>query len=303
MSFLFKIFGDANERYLKSARFLVDEINQREKEFEKFSNEQIKNKTLELKKRIADGGKPESVLTEAFALVREAAKRTIQQRPYDVQLVGGVVLHQGKIAEMKTGEGKTLTATLAVYLNALEGKGAHVVTVNDYLSRRDTAWMGQIYHFLGLSVGCINHDQSFLYDEKYINNQSQESEISNNDQERKLDKERDALGGFKVIHEFLRPVTRREAYLTDITYGTNNEFGFDYLRDNMVFGLEQKVQAKGHNFAIVDEVDSILIDEARTPLIISSPDSDSTTLYETFSRVVPSLSEHEDYNVDEKLKA
>ena len=303
MSFLFKIFGDANERYLKSARFLVDEINQREKEFEKFSNEQIKNKTLELKKRIADGGKPESVLTEAFALVREAAKRTIQQRPYDVQLVGGVVLHQGKIAEMKTGEGKTLTATLAVYLNALEGKGAHVVTVNDYLSRRDTAWMGQIYHFLGLSVGCINHDQSFLYDEKYINNQSRESEISNNDQVKKLDKERDALGGFKVIHEFLRPVTRREAYLTDITYGTNNEFGFDYLRDNMVFGLEQKVQAKGHNFAIVDEVDSILIDEARTPLIISSPDSDSTKLYETFSRVVPSLKENEDYNVDEKLKA
>jgi len=243
------------------------------------------------------------VLTEAFALVREAAKRTIQQRPYDVQLVGGVVLHQGKIAEMKTGEGKTLTATLAVYLNALEGKGAHVVTVNDYLSRRDTAWMGQIYHFLGLSVGCINHDQSFLYDEKYINNQSRESEISNNDQVKKLDKERDALGGFKVIHEFLRPVTRREAYLTDITYGTNNEFGFDYLRDNMVFGLEQKVQAKGHNFAIVDEVDSILIDEARTPLIISSPDSDSTKLYETFSRVVPSLKENEDYNVDEKLKA
>src|SRR3989344_1189057 len=223
MSFLFKIFGDANERYLKSARFLVDEINQREKEFEKFSNEQIKNKTLELKKRIADGGKPESVLTEAFALVREAAKRTIQQRPYDVQLVGGVVLHQGKIAEMKTGEGKTLTATLAVYLNALEGKGAHVVTVNDYLSRRDTAWMGQIYHFLGLSVGCINHDTSYIYDSFLRNDKIQ---ITHDEAERELDEIRDVQGSFRVVHEFLRPVTRREAYLADITYGTNNEFGF-----------------------------------------------------------------------------
>src|SRR3989338_7779499 len=177
MSLLSKIFGDANERYLKSARFLVDEINQREKEFEKFSNEQIKNKTLELKKRIADGGKPESVLTEAFALVREAAKRTIQQRSYDVQLIGGMVLHQGKIAEMKTGEGKTLTATLTVYLNALEDKGVHVVTVN--------------------------HDSSFIYDPLHSEETEETNGISNsNDRIKKLDKERDALGGFKVIHEF-----------------------------------------------------------------------------------------------------
>ena len=164
MSFLFKIFGDANERYLKSARFLVDEINQREKEFEKFTNEEIKNKTVEFKERLKSGESLDQILSGAFALVREAAKRTIQQRPYDVQLIGGNVLHQGKIAEMKTGEGKTLTATLAVYLNALESKGTHVVTVNDYLSRRDTAWMGQIYDMLGLTVGCINHDTSYIYD-------------------------------------------------------------------------------------------------------------------------------------------
>src|SRR3989344_7730144 len=269
MSFLFKIFGDANERYLKSARFLVDEINQREKEFEKFTNEEIKNKTVEFKERLKSGESLDQILSGAFALVREAAKRTIQQRPYDVQLIGGNVLHQGKIAEMKTGEGKTLTATLAVYLNALESKGTHVVTVNDYLSRRDTAWMGQIYDMLGLTVGCINHDTSYIYDSFLRNDKIQ---ITHDEAERELDEIRDVQGSFRVVHEFLRPVTRREAYLADITYGTNNEFGFDYLRDNMVFSLEQKVQAKGHNFAMVDEVDSILIDEARTPLIISSPD-------------------------------
>ena len=293
MSFISKIFGDANERYLKSARLLVDEVNGVEKKFEAFGNEEIKLKTLEFKERIVKGEPLDRMLPEAFALVREAAKRTINQRPYDVQLIGGKVLHQGKIAEMKTGEGKTLTATLAVYLNAIEGKGVHVVTVNDYLSRRDTAWMGHVYDLLGLSVACLNHEASYLYDSSHINKE----------QEKELDKERDQLGGFKVVHEYLRPVTRREAYLADITYGTNNEFGFDYLRDNMVFGLDQKVQAKGHNFAIVDEVDSILIDEARTPLIISSPDSDSTKLYETFSKIVPHLKENEDYNIDEKLKA
>jgi len=302
-SLLAKVIGTKNERELKRMWPTVRAIGDLEPAIERLSDAELRAKTDEFRQRLQEGETLNDLLVEAFAVVREAGRRALNMRHFDVQLIGGMVLHEGKIAEMKTGEGKTLTATLAVYLNALEGKGAHVVTVNDYLSRRDTAWMGQIYHFLGLSVGCINHDQSFLYDEKYINNQSRESEISNNDQVKKLDKERDALGGFKVIHEFLRPVTRREAYLTDITYGTNNEFGFDYLRDNMVFGLEQKVQAKGHNFAIVDEVDSILIDEARTPLIISSPDSDSTKLYETFSRVVPSLKENEDYNVDEKLKA
>jgi len=293
MSFISKIFGDANERYLKGARLLVEEVNNLEKEFQDFKNEDIKSKTLEFKERLLKGETLDKMLPEAFALVREAGKRTISQRSYDVQLIGGTVLHQGKIAEMKTGEGKTLTATLAVYLNAIEGKGVHVVTVNDYLSRRDTAWMGHVYDLLGLSVACLNHEASYLYDSSHINKE----------QEKELDKERDQLGSFKVVHEYLRPVTRREAYLADVTYGTNNEFGFDYLRDNMVFGLDQKVQAKGHNFAIVDEVDSILIDEARTPLIISSPDSDSTKLYETFSKIVPNLKENEDYNIDEKLKA
>ena len=169
MSFLTKIFGDANERYLKSARLPVEEINKFEWPFEKFSGEEIKAKTAEFKKRVAESGQLDAVLAEAFALAREAAKRTIKQRPYDVQLIGGAALHQGKIAEMKTGEGKTLTATLPVYLNALSGKGVHVVTVNDYLSRRDTAWMGQIYDLLGLTVACLNHDTSYLYDEKHVN--------------------------------------------------------------------------------------------------------------------------------------
>ena len=293
MSFLNKIFGDANGRYLKSVCLLVEEINKFEAQFKKFSAEEVKNKTTEFKKRVFGGETLDQILPEAFALVREAAKRTIKQRPYDGQLIGGVVLHQGKIAEMKTGEGKTLTATLPVYLNALSGNGVHVVTVNDYLSRRDTAWMGEIYETLGLTVACLNHDSSYLYDFTHINEEQEDT----------LDKARDELGSFKVVHEFLRPITRRGAYLADITYGTNNEFGFDYLRDNMVYGLDQKVQAKGHNFAIVDEVDSILIDEARTPLIISSPDSDSTKLYQTFSRIVPHLKENEDYNIDEKLKA
>ncbi|TSC73752.1 MAG: hypothetical protein G01um101444_468 [Parcubacteria group bacterium Gr01-1014_44] len=293
MSFLTKIFGDANERYLKSARLLVEEINKFESLFEKFSGEEIKNKTADFKKRIVEGEHLDQILPEAFALAREAAKRTVRQRHYDVQIIGGIILHRGNIAEMKTGEGKTLTATLPVYLNALTGQGVHVVTVNDYLSRRDTAWMGQVYDLLGLSVACLNHDSSYIYDSAHINKEKEEE----------LDKIRDELGSFKIAHEFLRPISRREAYSADITYGTNNEFGFDYLRDNMVFSQEQKVQAKGHNFSIVDEVDSILIDEARTPLIISSPDSDSTKLYETFSKIVPHLKENEDYNVDEKLKA
>lgn len=290
MPFLSKIFGDANERYLKSARLIVEEINKLESEFEKLSSEEVRAKTQELKKRVAEGGQLDTVLSEAFALVREAAKRTIKQRHYDVQLMGGIVLHQGKIAEMKTGEGKTLVATLPVYLNALTGQGVHIVTVNDYLARRDTAWMGQIYDCLGLTVSCLNHEASYLYDTKHV------------DREEDKDKIRDALGSFRVVHEYLRPITKREAYATDITYGTNNEYGFDYLRDNMVLTLEQKAQ-RGHGFAIVDEVDSILIDEARTPLIISAPDSESTKLYETFSKITPRFVENEDYNVDEKLKA
>ncbi len=319
MGIFSKIFGDANKKAVEDIEPLVESINGLESQFGRFSFDELKAKTEEFKKRLAEGESLDNILPEAFAAVREASKRTLGQRHFDVQLIGGVVLHQGKIAEMKTGEGKTLVATLPAYLNALAGHGAHIITVNDYLSRRDTVWMGQIYHALGLTVGCLNHEASYVYDPLHVENSK--SEILNskqtqnsNDQNSKpasdldirisnLDRQRDTTGAFKVVHEFLRPVGRREAYETDITYGTNNEFGFDYLRDNMAYDLSQMVQAKGHNFAIVDEVDSILIDEARTPLIISAPDTDSTKLYETFSKIVPRLKENEDYNVDEKLKA
>jgi preprotein translocase subunit SecA len=211
--------------------------------------------------------------------------------------LGGIVLHQGKIAEMKTGEGKTLVATLPVYLNALTGRGVHVVTVNDYLARRDAVWMGQIYHFLGLSIGCIQHDAAFLYDPSY-----QASESEKEDEGSKRDKKRDVKGSFKVEASYLRPASRQEAYGVDITYGTNNEFGFDYLRDNMVAELDHTVQRK-LSYVIVDEVDSILIDEARTPLIISAPAEESTEMYYQFARIVPKLKENTDFNVDEKMRA
>ena len=311
MSFLSKIFGDANESFIKSLQPIVDHINELENEFKEFSDADLKNKTTEFKKRLLDGESLDDILPEAFAAVREASRRTIGQRHFDVQLMGGIVLHQGKIAEMRTGEGKTLVATLPAYLNSLASNGVHIVSVNDYLVRRDAAWMGQIYNALGVTVGCINHDTSYIYDSTHQ---------KKNDP---LDKEEDAIGSFHIVHEFLKPVSRREAYEADITYGTNNEYGFDYLRDNMAYDTSQMVQlrhsqgevgapteASGmvqrqgtYSFAIVDEVDSILIDEARTPLIISAPDTDSTKLYETFARVVPRLVENEDYNVDEKLKA
>src|SRR5712675_2404848 len=228
------LFGTANDRFVKGLDKSVAKINALEPDFIKLSDEQLRAKTIEFRERLAKGEKLDNLLVEAFATVREAAKRTLGQRHFDVQLKGGMVLHQGKIAEMKTGEGKTLVATLPVYLNALEGKGVHVVTVNDYLAKRDSEWMGQIYKFLGMSVGVIVHE--------------------------------------------LNDAERREAYAADITYGTNNEFGFDYLRDNMKFDLAECVQ-RGHNFGIVDEVDSILIDEARTPLIISGPSEESTDKY------------------------
>ncbi|MEX1064248.1 MAG: preprotein translocase subunit SecA [Candidatus Paceibacterota bacterium] len=293
MGIFSKLFGDANKRTLDSLQPVIDKINELEPTFESFSLEELKSKTEEFKKRIADGESLDDILPEAFALVRESAKRTLGQRHFDVQLMGGITLHQGKISEMKTGEGKTLVATLPAYLNALSGKGVHIVTVNDYLSRRDTAWMGQVYDALGLTVGSINHEASYLYDSAHVSKKEEDE----------LDKERDTTGGFKVVHEFLRPVERREAYEADITFGTNNEFGFDYLRDNMVYDQNRMAQAKGHNFVIVDEIDSILIDEARTPLIISAPDTDSTSLYQTFAKIVPQLKENVDYNVDEKLKA
>lgn len=305
-----KIFGDSNERVIKRLQPIVDSINQLESKFESFSDDKLKQKTEEFKKRIKNNESLDDILPEAFALVREAAKRTLNQRHFDVQLLGGIVLHQGKIAEMKTGEGKTLAATLPAYLNALTGEGVHIVTVNDYLARRDTVWMGQIYEALGLSVGCIVHDAAYIYDPEYQVENSK-SQIINSEQISKSklkilngdrDKERDVAGGFKVIESYLRPVSRKEAYLADIVYGTNNEFGFDYLRDNMAYNLDQMVQ-RGHNFAIVDEVDSILIDEARTPLIISMPDMESPRLYSDFAKIIPRLKENIDYNIDEKMRS
>ena len=290
MSILEKIFGDANKKYLKKIQPIVERINSLEKDFENLRDDQLPQKTLELKEKIKDERSLEEILPEAFALVREASKRTLKQRHFDVQLIGGIALHQGKIAEMKTGEGKTLAATLPAYLNALLEKGVHIITVNDYLAKRDTVWMGQIYYALGLSVGCITHEEAFLYDPTYQPNEGER------------DKERDEVGGFKIVESFLRPVSRKEAYLADITYGTNNEFGFDYLRDNMAYNPAQRVQRE-LNYAIIDEVDSILIDEARTPLIISAPDTESSQMYQEFARIVPRLDPEKDYEIHEKEKA
>lgn len=271
-----KIFGTKNERELKRYFKIVEEINSLEPQISNLTDEQLKAKTQEFKERIFKGETIDDLLKEAFAVVREVAKRTLGMRHFDVQLVGGIVLHEGKIAEMKTGEGKTLVATLAAYLNALDGKGVHVVTVNDYLARRDVQWMGAIYDFLGLKVGVIQHDASFIYDPAY------------RIQDKRFDK--------------LRPCSKREAYLADITYGTNNEFGFDYLRDNMRYSLDELCQRE-LNYAIVDEVDSILIDEARTPLIISGPSEESTEIYYAVNRIVKYLKPEEDFKLDEKLKS
>jgi preprotein translocase subunit SecA len=289
MAIFDKILGNANDKYLRKLQPVINKINGLEKEFEGFSDEKLKEKTNEFKERLKKGETLDDILPEAFALVREASKRTLNQRHYDCQLIGGIVLHQGRIAEMKTGEGKTLSATLPLYLNALEGKGCHLVTVNDYLARRDAVWMGQIYHALGLTVGCLNHQQSFLYDPEYKKPPEEKEEM------------RDALGGFYVVEDFLKPSSRKEAYLADITYGTNNEFGFDYLRDNMVYDLNQMTQ-RDFNYVIIDEIDSILIDEARTPLIISAPDVESSKWYVEFSRIIPQLKAEQDYDIDEKRK-
>jgi len=290
MSFLTRLIGDSNEKYLRSKSALVKEINQLEPGLEKLSDQEILAQSLALKERVKKQGISLEDLVLGFALVREAAKRTLGQRHFDVQLLGGLALFEGKIAEMKTGEGKTLAATLAAYLHALEGKGVHVVTVNDYLAKRDTIWMGQIYHFLGLKVSCIISNNSFLYDPSY---QPEKVEA--------VEAERDQLGGFKIYEAYLRPISRKEAYEADITYGTNTEFGFDYLRDNLVYDLSQRV-TRPYYYAIIDEVDSILIDEARTPLIISVPDEDAANLYRQFSKIVSRLKKDVDYTVDEKLR-
>ena len=278
ISFINKFFG-SNKKKIAKLQPIVDKINNLGPEIKKLSDEKLKNKTLEFKERIKKGETLDDILPEAFAVVREAAGRVIGERHYDVQLIGGIVLHQGKIAEMKTGEGKTLTSTLPIYLNALSGKGAHVVTVNDYLAKRDCNWMGAIFHFLGISTACIVHDTSYIYEPKKVD----KNEVS-------------------IEMENLRAISRREAYASDVTYGTNNEFGFDYLRDNMVQSPDQMVQRE-LNYAIVDEVDSILIDEARTPLIISAPDTESTKMYQQFASLAPHLKKNEDFEIDEKMKA
>ena len=269
-----KILGDPNERVVKKFEPIVDEINSLEAELEGLSDEELEALSVEFRKRLAADEDLDDLLPEAFAAAREAAKRTLGQRPYDVQLMGGMVLHQGKIAEMKTGEGKTLVATLPVYLNALADRGVHCVTVNDYLARRDPVWMGPIYHLLGLSVGCLQHDTAYVYDPSFENDDPS--------------------------LKYLRPVTRSEAYRADITYGTNNEFGFDYLRDNMMVEPDSLVQQELY-YAIVDEVDNILIDEARTPLIISGPAEEPVQLYYTFARLVPRLIE-DDYTIDDRTR-
>lgn len=301
-----KLFGDDSKAKLKPLYGNVERINALEEGLSGLSPEELKGKTEELKARLKKGETLDVVLPEAFALVREAGRRTLGERHFDVQLLGGQVLHRRGIAEMRTGEGKTLVATLPAYLNALEGKGVHVVTVNDYLSRRDAVWMGQIYHLLGLTVGIINHDSSFRYDPLHSSKLEVESSKSEDGQLKtdnlKLDETRDTLGSFKVVHEFLKPCSRREAYNADITYGTNNEFGFDYLRDNLEYSPD-KLRQRGYHYAIVDEIDSILIDEARTPLIISSPVAESEDLYARFAGIARGFQAETDYTVDEKQKA
>ena len=281
----------------------VAEINALEPEIAALADDQLKMESENLKARIQGGETVDGILVRAFALSRETAKRTLGQRPFDVQLLGGMVLHQGGVAEMMTGEGKTLSAVAPTYLNALAGKGAHVITVNEYLARRDAVWMGQVYYALGLTVACIVPGGAFLYDPLYQAPEEGDGKKSQNPEESKLlDKERDTTGSFLVQSEFLRPISRREAYLADVTYGTNHEFGFDYLRDNLAYALEQQVQRE-HHFAIIDEVDSILIDEARTPLIIAAPDQESSEQYKTFARIALNLKKDEDYEVDEKRKS
>jgi len=310
MSLLTKIFGDPNEKVLRLLQPLVEDINKLEKEYEALSPDQLRQSSLDLRQAVAAGQQTlDDILPRAFALCREAAKRTLGQRHYDVQLLGGIVLHKGQIAEMRTGEGKTLTSTLAVYLNALGGQGVHVVTVNDYLARRDCAWMGQVYDALGLTVGCINHESACRYDAGW-RAPPPPAELTGEDlasaaakeQGGETDKKRDETGSFKVQTDYLRPVGRQEAYQADVTYGTNNEFGFDFLRDNMAVRPEQRVQRE-LNYAIIDEVDSILIDEARTPLIISAPAEEAAEMYYRFADLVRRLKLDEDYNIDEKMRA
>jgi preprotein translocase subunit SecA len=277
--FLKRILGDPQASTIKRLRKRAIEVNNLADKYKKMTDAKLREQTPALKKRLEQGESLDKILPDAFAVVREAATRTLGQRHFDVQLIGGMVLHEGSVSEMKTGEGKTLVATLAVYLNALEGQGVHIVTVNDYLAQRDAGWMGQIYKFLGMSVGVIIPDESYVYDPEYVNKEH-----------------------FDERMRHLRPASRQDAYNADITYGTNNEFGFDYLRDNMVRETDQLRQRELH-YAIVDEVDSILIDEARTPLIISAPATASATAYDQFAKVVRQFKETEHYEKDEKRRS
>ncbi len=323
MSFLSNIFSRSNTKGLKEFEPLVAQVNGLEQATQALSDADLKVKTAAFQARLkeARSNSGESAKTigatdaekailaeiqaEAFALVREASRRTLGQRHFDVQIIGGAALNSGSIAEMRTGEGKTLVATLPAYLNALTGKGVHIVTVNDYLSRRDAVWMGQIYDALGLTVGVINHESSFIYDPAHKAAPVPATNADDADGDKKideLDKKRDETGSFHVVHEFLRPCTRHEAYMADITYGTNNEFGFDYLRDNLEYS-SKNLRQRDPNYAIVDEIDSILIDEARTPLIISAPTRDAEAIYKQFASMTASFIEDVDYLKDEKRKA
>ncbi|MDH5201541.1 MAG: preprotein translocase subunit SecA, partial [Candidatus Bathyarchaeota archaeon] len=271
-----KVLGDSNERELRQLQPLVGQINQLEPEMQALSDEELAAKTAEFRARLRQDETLDDLLPEAYAVAREMIRRILGERAFDVQLMGAIVLHQGKISELKTGEGKTLVATLPLYLNTLEGKGAHLVTVNDYLAKRDSQWYGRALQALGLSVGVLQHDAAYLYTAEQV------SDVLN--------------------MEHLAPCHRREAYQADVMYGTNHEFGFDYLRDNMAVSHDYQVQRELH-YAIVDEVDNILIDEARTPLIISGPAAESTEIYHSFARLVPRLTREVDFTVDEKLRA
>jgi preprotein translocase subunit SecA len=275
MKLFSRIFGD-NDREIRKYLPVVEQVNALEPAFEALTDDELRAKTDEFRERLGEGETVDDLLPEAFAAVREAARRQVEQRPYDVQVIGAVALHQGKISELKTGEGKTLTATLPLYLNALEGKGAHLVTVNDYLAKRDAQWYGPVFDSLGMSLGVLQHEEAFLYARE------KQSDTEN--------------------MEHLKPCGRRDAYYADITYGTNHEFGFDYLRDNMAVSLDATVQREPH-YAIVDEVDNILIDEARTPLIISGPAEDSAARYQMFAQLAPRLVAEEDYTIDLKARA
>nr|MBC8452978.1 preprotein translocase subunit SecA [Chloroflexota bacterium] len=288
-----KIVGDSNEKALSQIQPLVDEISELEPDFESMSDEALKGVTADLRSRYQAGESLDDLLPEAFAAVREASRRTIGMRHFDVQMIGGVVLHQGKIAEMRTGEGKTLVATLPTYLNAITGKGAHVITVNDYLAKRDAGWMGNVHHFLGLTIGCLQNDASWVF--------NPDAPLAVDGETEHDEDEADAAPPVRLPEDNFQSATKQEAYACDITYGTNNEFGFDYLRDNMVEESNRRVQ-RGRAYAIVDEVDNILIDEARTPLIISGPAREQGQEYRKFAVLAKRLTPDVHFEIEDKRK-